>query len=70
MFTKNHGYANKALGENRARSSCAGANRRCGSGTPLKPHSLYRVFPRNMTIRDFFNGVPLFFTLRLKIFCD
>lgn len=29
-------------------SSGVGASQRCGSGTPLKPHSLYRVFPLNL----------------------
>ena len=32
-------------GKTGRKSSCVGASQRCGSGTPLKPHSLYRVFP-------------------------
>jgi hypothetical protein len=32
-------------GKTGLKSSGVGASQRCGSGTPLKPHSLYRVFP-------------------------
>jgi hypothetical protein len=44
-FTSQGKGAILCKGKTGRNSSCVGASQRCGSGTPLKPHSLYRVFP-------------------------